>query len=96
MKILVAQLNPTVGDLAGNVDQIIESIYHAKEKKADIVVFGELMLCGYPPEDLIFHRSFIDSMELYLERIISESLGHYCGARFSSPQSRKGREASFQ
>lgn len=75
MKILVAQLNPTVGDLAGNVDQIIESIYHAKEKKADIVVFGELMLCGYPPEDLIFHRSFIDSMELYLERIISESLG---------------------
>ena len=38
-------------------------------------MFGELMLCGYPPEDLVYHTTFIDSMELHLERIVNASKG---------------------
>lgn len=75
MKVLVGQRNPIIGDLDGNTSKVIESLDHAREKGADLVMFGELMLCGYPPEDLVFHRSFIDSMELHLERIIKASAG---------------------
>jgi NAD+ synthase (glutamine-hydrolysing) len=75
MKILIAQRNPIIGDLDGNTAKILESMDHARKKKADIVLFGELMLCGYPPEDLVFHRSFIDSMMLHLERIVKASKG---------------------
>ena len=75
MKILVAQRNPIIGDLDGNTAKILESMDHARKKRADIVLFGELMLCGYPPEDLVFHRSFIDSMMLHLERIVKASKG---------------------
>jgi len=42
---------------------------------ADIVLFAEMMLCGYPPEDLVFHSSFIDAIELHLERIVKASRG---------------------
>lgn len=75
MKVLVAQRNPLVGDLDGNTAKVLESLNQAREKGADLVMFGELMLCGYPPEDLVFHRSFIDSMELHLERIVKASKG---------------------
>jgi len=75
MKILVAQLNPTVGDLDKNTQKILESMDHAREKGADIVLCPELSICGYPPEDLVYHRSFIDSMELHLERIAKASQG---------------------
>ncbi|MGE3716703.1 MAG: nitrilase-related carbon-nitrogen hydrolase, partial [Simkaniaceae bacterium] len=75
MKILVAQCNPIVGDIGGNTAKILESMDHARKKGADLVMFGELTLCGYPPEDLVFHRSFIDSMELHLERIVKASKG---------------------
>ncbi|NGX50773.1 MAG: Glutamine-dependent NAD(+) synthetase [Chlamydiae bacterium] len=75
MKILIAQLNPIVGDIDGNTAKILEGIDHAREKGADLVIFPELSLCGYPPEDLVFHRSFIESMELHLERIINGSKG---------------------
>ena len=75
MKVLIAQRNPVVGDLDGNRDKIFESIHHGREKGADIVLFSEMMLCGYPPEDLLFHRSFIDSMMFHLEHIVKASHG---------------------
>ncbi|MCB1107735.1 MAG: NAD+ synthase [Chlamydiia bacterium] len=75
MKILVAQRNPIVGDLDGNTAKILESMEVAKKKGADIVMFGELTLCGYPPEDLVYHKTFLDSMELHLERIVKASKG---------------------
>ena len=75
MKVLVAQLNPTVGDLDANTQKILKSIEHGREKEADIVLCSELTICGYPPEDLVYHRSFIDSMELHLERIAKASKG---------------------
>ena len=75
MKILVAQRNPIVGDIDGNAAKILESMDEARKKGADLVMFGELMLCGYPPEDLVYHQTFIDSMELHLERIVKASKG---------------------
>lgn len=59
MRIVLAQLNPTVGDLSGNALKVIESIKQAKSEQADLVVFPELVICGYPPEDLLYKDHFI-------------------------------------
>jgi NAD+ synthase (glutamine-hydrolysing) len=77
MKILVAQRNPTVGDMEGNTRKIVESIASGKRKGADIVLFSELVLCGYPPEDLLLHPAFIDAQEAYLEKIVESSKGTF-------------------
>ena len=59
MKIALAQINPTVGDLEGNASKIIEYIGKAKKQGADLVVFPELAVTGYPPEDLVLKPQFI-------------------------------------
>jgi NAD+ synthetase len=61
MKIAAAQINPTVGDIAGNLDKILTYIGRAKELGAQLVVFPELCLTGYPPRDLLERPSFIDA-----------------------------------
>ena len=53
MKIALAQFNPTVGDFEGNRTRILEMAREAKSGGADLAVFSELCLCGYPPQDLI-------------------------------------------
>ena len=58
-RISMAQINPTVGDLKGNRDKIIAYINRAKKLGADIVVFTELAVTGYPPEDLILKPQFV-------------------------------------
>lgn len=59
LRVALAQINPTVGDLPGNRQKIIEYIARARAKDADIVVFPELAVCGYPPEDLLLKEHFI-------------------------------------
>lgn len=59
LRIALAQINPTVGDLAGNQKKITDYIDQAKGYEADIVVFPELVICGYPPEDLLFKEYFV-------------------------------------
>lgn len=75
MKILAAQINPKIGDLDGNTKKIIDVIHEAKSKEMDVVLFPELSICGYPPEDLLLHDSFIDGMQQHLEQIIRASSG---------------------
>ena len=58
MKIALAQLNPTVGDVAGNFAKALEAHEEARSQGADLVVFPELFLAGYPPEDLVLKPSF--------------------------------------
>ena len=58
MKIAIAQLNPTLGDLAGNVERILAEAERAKALGATLLVTPELALCGYPPEDLLFRHDF--------------------------------------
>ena len=60
MKIAAAQINPTVGDIAGNVEKILTHIGRARELGAQLVVFPELAITGYPPRDLLERTSFID------------------------------------
>lgn len=59
--------------MKGNTDKILQSIESAKEQSADIVVFSELVICGYPPEDLILLPGFMESVESELERIVKAS-----------------------
>jgi NAD+ synthase (glutamine-hydrolysing) len=60
MKIALAQLNFHIGNFEANGDQIIRSIEKAREQGADLVVFSELAVCGYYPNDLLERREFID------------------------------------
>ena len=59
MRVALAQVNPVVGDLEGNTRLVIDWIGRAREQDADIVCFPELVLTGYPPEDLVLKRSFV-------------------------------------
>jgi NAD+ synthase (glutamine-hydrolysing) len=95
MRVFVAQLNPTVGDFEGNTQKIIRMLEQARCKEADIALFSELVLCGYPPEDLLLHASFIDAQEKYLEKIIREShrLMVFVGMVRRNPS--KGEKALF-
>jgi NAD+ synthase (glutamine-hydrolysing) len=73
MKIALAQTNTTVGDLCGNAQRILSFSRRAAESHADVVVFPELTLTGYPPRDLLEKQSFLDGVEQQLERIAAES-----------------------
>lgn len=59
LRIALAQINPTVGDLEGNTDKIVRYIRMAEDGSADIVVFPELAVTGYPPQDLLLKPQFI-------------------------------------
>ena len=59
MRIALAQVNPTVGDLGGNTRLVIDWIERARAAEADVVCFPELVLTGYPPEDLVLKPSFV-------------------------------------
>jgi NAD+ synthase (glutamine-hydrolysing) len=63
VKIALAQINPTVGDFAGNTKKILDYATRAEEQGADLVVFPELAVCGYPPADLLEKRVFIARAE---------------------------------
>ncbi len=72
MRIALAQINPTVGDLDGNTEKIIRYIKEAEDYSADIVAFPELSVTGYPPQDLLLKPQFIkDNLEA-LKRIKEE------------------------
>ena len=60
MRIGIAQLNPTVGDLAGNLALAIDAYEQLVGQGVDLVVYPELMLCGYPPRDLLLKENFGD------------------------------------
>ncbi len=71
----LAQINPTVGDLSGNVKKIISYINRSRELKADIVAFPELAVTGYPPEDLLLKPHFIlDNIDA-LQKIVKATEG---------------------
>jgi NAD+ synthase (glutamine-hydrolysing) len=68
MRVLAAQINPMIGDLEGNAQKIVDALARARGA-ADIVLFPELALSGYPPEDLLLDASFIDAAQQQLEGI---------------------------
>ena len=74
MRVALAQLNPVVGDLDGNVEKIIRAAREAADAQCDLVAFPELMITGYPPEDLVLKPSFVDDNLSALQQVAS-SLG---------------------
>lgn len=68
--LVMGQINPLVGDVSGNVQQVIEAAEHARDDlNADLVVFPELTLTGYPPEDLLFRPELIRRVEVALDTL---------------------------
>lgn len=75
MRIALSQINSCVGDLEGNTAKIISNIAKAKKASSDIVVFPELALTGYPPEDLLLKPDFINKTKDYLKKIVKYCKG---------------------
>jgi len=69
LKIGIAQINPTIGDLEGNARKISDYICKSKKKGVDLLIFPEMVITGYPPQDLLFNRTFIEKNIETLERI---------------------------
>ena len=72
LRVAAAQINTTVGDIDGNARLIEKWIGLAEEQGADLVAFPELTITGYPPEDLVLYKNFIDANKAALNRIASD------------------------
>ena len=71
MKILVVQLNPTVGKIRSNTEKILRVVDLARRLRADLAVFPELALTGYPPRDLLWRRDLLEQVEAALNKEIA-------------------------
>ena len=83
MKICLCQLNPTVGDLTGNVKKTLNTINDAHKRGADLIVFPEMFLSGYQLQDLVFKEAFLNDVDQSLEYIsqnVPEGLAVLIGA----------------
>jgi NAD+ synthase (glutamine-hydrolysing) len=70
LRVAMAQINSTVGDLEGNVAKIRKFLSDAKKRQANLVVFPELAVTGYPPQDLLLENSFVEKNKTLLEELI--------------------------
>ena len=73
MKLFLAQLNNIVGDIEGNLNKAIDALQDAKKLDSDLVIFSELFLSGYPPEDLVLKKSFVSACKNALDSLITYS-----------------------
>ena len=73
MRVALGQLNSTVGDLEGNAQRIISAARQARTLGAELIVFPELALCGYPPRDLVEKQSFLDRTHEQLMCLVDET-----------------------
>ncbi|MGF1604041.1 MAG: NAD+ synthase [Thermosynechococcaceae cyanobacterium] len=76
MKLAIAQLNPTVGDLVGNSQRIIDCAQGAADQGAELLLTPELSLCGYPPRDLLLNPGFSTAMTVALQRLAEQLPEH--------------------
>ena len=75
LRIGMAQINTTVGDLEGNTQQILKAIAEARSLGVDLLTFPELAICGYPPEDLLLKPQFLKENLRSLKRVVSDCEG---------------------
>ncbi len=69
MRVALAQVNPTVGDIAGNTELVLSAVTRARDAGADLTILPELVLTGYPPEDLLLKDHFVDDSVEALHRV---------------------------
>ncbi len=89
MKIALAQINPIVGDLKGNAEKIVDFSRRAHDAGADLVVFPELSVTGYPPQDLLESRFFLDAVRQTIDDIVAAvpaGMGLILGAPVSNEE----------
>ena len=81
MKIAIAQINPIIGDFDYNFDRIKKFSDQALELQCDLVVFSELVITGYPPQDLLERKDFVDANLACLDRLVRSihGIGVICG-----------------
>jgi NAD+ synthase (glutamine-hydrolysing) len=72
MKIAIAQLNPIIGDINYNAQQILETAKQAAKNEVHLLLTPELSLCGYPPRDLLLYPGFVESMTQKLEKLAQQ------------------------
>jgi NAD+ synthase (glutamine-hydrolysing) len=84
VRIALAQVNPTVGDFTGNAAKIIEFVRQARQGRADLVLFPELSVCGYPPRDLVEKPGFVARCRQSLEEIAARTRDIVCVCGFVS------------
>lgn len=89
MKTALAQCNPIVGNFSYNRDQIAERIRQAEKAACDLIIFPELTLCGYPPQDLLERPAFLRTHDAALEELIA-SAGEI-GVILGVPEQRRGK-----
>jgi NAD+ synthase (glutamine-hydrolysing) len=75
VRLALCQMNPTVGDIAGNTARIHAGLGDAREAGAELVLFGELALTGYPPEDLLLREHFLADAQAALTELAGETHG---------------------
>lgn len=76
VRFVLAQLNLHVGDISGNLQRLVASAVHARDElKADAILFSELALCGYPPEDLLLRSNMQERIERALQELAEQVLG---------------------
>ncbi|NRB63934.1 MAG: NAD+ synthase, partial [Saprospiraceae bacterium] len=75
MKIAIAQLNYHIGNFAGNLQKMLDAVQTAKSQGADIVCFGELATCGYPPRDFLEFDDFIELAEESVQELAKATHG---------------------
>lgn len=88
--IALAQLNPTVGDVAANVDLVRAARADAQGQGADLVVCSELVISGYPPEDLVLKKSFLDTVHDAVIALARETADQGPGVLISAPWAENG------
>ena len=75
LRLAMAQINATVGDLDGNTSKVIDYIEQARSFSADLVAFPELVITGYPPEDLLLRPQFIKDNVAKMQEVVAASRG---------------------
>src|SRR6201746_320348 len=88
MKIALAQLNYHIGNFESNSAKIIDYIQKARAEGADLVVFAELCVCGYPSRDFLEFDEFIDLCESSAQKIAEECYGIACIIGLPTPNHR--------
>ncbi|MEN8226519.1 MAG: NAD+ synthase [Bacteroidota bacterium] len=94
MNIALAQLNYLIGDFEGNLMKILDAVHRSRDQGADLVVFSELSICGYPPLDLLERKDFITTCNLYIEKI-AKSIDSETGVLVGGPEFNPQKEGKL-
>lgn len=86
---ILAQLNPTTGDLKGNLNKI-RAVRDAN-KDSDLIIFSEMIMTGYPIDDLVLKPSFMENVETHIQTLVSESKNHKAQLLIGTPLRQNGK-----